>query len=225
MQLRGLAYTVGIVPILAVYVSYFIAVYHGHVPACIPNLEGCTSISSAGRHSPESLFFRATMIPAAVLMALFWLSYRQWLIKMQGQKITQQTILLFLGLVSSAFLLIYTVALGHIGEVYALQRRIGVTLFFSCGLLAQLLAANLVWKLVLRGDLQLPYRLHKYLLLVCVLMLLTGLAVAPMSLIFPGDSRVDNIIEWNFAVLMYLYFVVTGAMWSVTHFRVSFNVG
>jgi len=224
MQLRGLAYTVGIVPILVVYASYFIAVNHGHVPACIPNLEGCTSISSVGRHSPESLFFRATMIPAAVLMALYWLSYRQWLIKIQGQTITQHNILLFLGLVSSAFLVVYTVALGHIGETYALQRRIGVTLFFSCGLLAQLLAANLVWKRVLRGSLVLPYGIHKCLLLVCGLMLLAGLAVAPMSLIFPGVSQIDNIIEWNFAVLMYLYFVVTGVMWSVTNFRLSFAV-
>jgi hypothetical protein len=191
----------------------------------VPNLEGCTTISSSGRHNPEALVFRALMIPAAVLMALFWLAYRQWLIQMQGHKIRQHDMLLLLGLVSSVFLLVYTVALGNIGEIYALQRRIGVTLFFSCGLLAQLLATNLLWKLVRRGAVELPRALHKWLLLVCILMLLSGLAVAPMSLIFPGDSRVDNIIEWNYAVLTYLYYVVTGRIWSVTNFRLRFEAG
>jgi hypothetical protein len=219
MRLRGLAYIVGILPILTAYISYYIAVDYGHVPACAPNLHGCTSISSTGRHSPESLFFRSMMISTAVLMALCWLLYRRWLIKMEGHNSRQQNMMLLLGLVSSAFLFVYTLALGHIGEVYALQRRIGVTLFFSCGLLAQLLAANLIWKMVRRGDLELRQGLHKWLLLVCVLMLLTGLAAVPMSILFPGDGRVDNIIEWNYAVLMYLYFVVLGRIWSVTDFR------
>jgi hypothetical protein len=159
------------------------------------------------------------MITTAVLMALCWFFYRQWLINVEGHKNRQQTMMLLLGLVSSAFLLVYTMALGHIGEVYALQRRIGVTLFFSCGLLAQLLAANLIWKRMQRGGLELAQGLHKWLLLVCVLLLLTGLAVVPMSFLFPDDGRVDNIIEWNYAVLMYLYFIVVGRIWSVTDFR------
>ena len=159
------------------------------------------------------------MISTAVLMALCWLFFRQWLINVEGHRNRQQIMMLLLGLLSSTFLLVYTLALGHIGEVYALQRRIGVTLFFSCGLLAQLLAANQIWKLVRRGGLELQQGLHKWLLLICVLMLLSGLAVEPMSLLIPDDGRVDNIIEWNYAVLMYLYFVVLGRIWSVTDFR------
>lgn len=224
MPLRGLAYIAGILPLLSIYIAYYMAMYQGHVPACIPNLEGCTSISSTGRQVPESLFFRATMIPSAVMMALFWIICRQWLIKQTGYKAIQYDVILFLGLVSTLFLVIYTVALGYIGETYALQRRIGVTLYFSCSLLAQLFTTNLIWKLVKQHGLHLRWVLHRWLLVICVLMVVTGLALTPLALLFPGQSRSDNIVEWNYAILMALFYVVMGKIWSITGFRMSFRI-
>lgn len=224
MPLQGLAYIAGLLPLLTIYIAYFIAMYLGHVPACIPNLDGCTSISSTGRQVPESLFFRAMMIPSAVLMALFWISYRQWLIKQSGNKTLQHDVVVYLGLVSTIFLVTYTVALGFIGEMYALQRRIGVTIYFSCSLLAQLLTTNLIWKLVKHGGLNLRGGLHQCLLVIGILMVVTGLALTPLALLFPGQSRSDNIIEWNYAILIALFYVVSARIWSVTGFRMNFKI-
>ena len=75
INLRALPLWAAVVPLVTVNVCYLIAVGMEHVPACIPYLSGCTSVSSTGRIAPESLIFRAGMLPdgpdpGAILAAL-----------------------------------------------------------------------------------------------------------------------------------------------------------
>lgn len=224
LRLRSIALLAGLLPVMSAFISYFIAVNQGHVASCIPMIEGCASISSAGRLSPESLFFRATMIPSAILMILYWVLVRQWLIQMEGRKDIPQNIILILGIISSIFLVIYSVALGFIGEVYSMQRRVGVTIFFSCGLVSQLMMTNRIWKLVRSGRLHLPWKLHVWKLIICILMLLIGLSSIPLSMLYFEDGRIDNILEWNYAVIMYVYYILTYFVWSSTDFKAKFHV-
>jgi len=225
IKLGNIAILAGGLPIVAVFSAYYIAVSNGHVPSCMPLLEGCTSISATGRASPESLFFRATMIPSAMLMMFYWYLMTQWLVRIVTNKSRYFYLVFILGLVSSVFLIAYTVALGFIDPLYGLQRRVGVTLFFSCALIAQLMVSNIVFKAVKSGKLSLPYNLHYWLVIICGIMLLTGLCTIPASIYFSHVSTLDNIIEWNYAVVMYLFYIVTGIIWRVTDFRMEFHVG
>ena len=70
--MRALPYWAAIVPLVTVNVCYVVAIGLDHLPACIPYLTGCTSVSSTGRIAPESLIFRAGMLPSALIVALFW---------------------------------------------------------------------------------------------------------------------------------------------------------
>lgn len=224
IRLGNIAIFVGGLSIATVFFAYVIAVNYGHVPLCMPLLEGCTSISSTGRASPESLFFRATMIPVAMLMILYWYLMAQWLTRISGRKRRQFHIIFILGLVSAVFLIVYTVALGFIDPVYALQRRVGVTLFFSGALIAQLMVSNIIFKLVRARHLQLPYHLHYLLLGISVVMVLIGLSSIPASIYFSHIHVMDNIIEWNYALFMNLFYIVTGVIWRLTDFRLDFHV-
>ena len=70
---------VAVVPLVAAHAAYGLSIAEGHVPACVPYWEGCTSISRAARHGTGNLVFRLLMLPAAVLMWQQWLVAREWL--------------------------------------------------------------------------------------------------------------------------------------------------
>jgi hypothetical protein len=65
MLIRWLPLIAGIVPFVGIHVCYVIAVKYGVLPACIPYVDGCTSISATGRYPPASFLFRAIELPVA----------------------------------------------------------------------------------------------------------------------------------------------------------------
>jgi hypothetical protein len=79
MLLRLLPLITGFAPIFAVHVSYLIGIRAGVLRACIPYIEGCTSISATGRYPPASFLFKSVMMPEAILLALYWLFSVAWL--------------------------------------------------------------------------------------------------------------------------------------------------
>jgi hypothetical protein len=70
---------VALVPFVAAHLAYAVSIEAGHVPACVPYLEGCTSISRAARNGLGNHLFRLLMLPSALLLALHWLSVHAWL--------------------------------------------------------------------------------------------------------------------------------------------------
>ena len=70
--LRFLLLWAAVVPLVTINVSYLTGVSFEHLPACIPYLSGCTSVSATGRVAPESLIFKAGMLSSAVVLALLW---------------------------------------------------------------------------------------------------------------------------------------------------------
>ena len=46
-----LALLTGLLPLLVVNIAYVMSAGGGHIPQCIPYLQGCTSISAAGRYA------------------------------------------------------------------------------------------------------------------------------------------------------------------------------
>ena len=72
MLIRWLPVYAGIVPVVAVSLAYWMGVENDVLPACIPFIDGCTSISATGRNMPGSLVFRAIMMPQSIVLVFLW---------------------------------------------------------------------------------------------------------------------------------------------------------
>ncbi|GAB3336414.1 hypothetical protein [Marilutibacter aestuarii] len=122
-----------LLPFLAGHLALYLSIRDGWVAACLPHLEGCTSISRAARHGGGNGVFKALMGPAAVLQAVFWWRMAPWLHMRAG---ADPRPVAWLGLLATAFLLLYVAFLGSEGEVYRLLRRYGITVYFGGTFLA-----------------------------------------------------------------------------------------
>ncbi len=210
----------GLVPLLTVHASYVLSATAGIIPACIPYLEGCTSVSATGRHGWGYVLFKAGMLPSALLLVVYWRLCRDWLLDAGDADGTALRSLMWLGIAGALFLILYTVFLGHKGEVYNLLRRFGVSLNLGFTYLAQLL---FVWRLArLRATtgkaLCPPGILRAKTWLVTVLLLL-GLGSIPVSNFIADKDPVENAIEWTFCLLMSGFYLLTAAAWRRTGFR------
>jgi len=223
MQPRSVAIIVTVLPLLAVSGVYLFSASTGAVPWCIPNLEGCTSISRAGRYGDAVYLFRATMIPHAVFLVWFWLYARKWLDLLSGRPTRSAQAMCWLGIIGAMFLILYADFLGSSGDVYRFMRRYGVIFYFSFTPLAQMIMLNRLFKLQAeRPELKLDRKILHYKLILIVLILMIGLTNLFLKYSGLESDASDNIVEWNFALLMTLYFAGTARMWS--GFRYSFQI-
>ncbi|MDH5328073.1 MAG: Frag1/DRAM/Sfk1 family protein [Gammaproteobacteria bacterium] len=206
---------IGVLPVAAANICYVIASQAGHVPLCIPYLSGCTSISSTGRALPEALIFKGAIIPSAVLMMAYWALVYRWFTCFENKPGFGIRSIPVLGIIAAVFLIVYAVALGAIGEEYRNIRRVGVTLFFGLTFLAQLTMTAALHRLYRSGRVTLPAYLPKLYIAGAVVLLSIGLASTPLSWFLP---QTNNIVEWNFAIIMYLYFLPTYWLWRHSGF-------
>ena len=128
--------------------------------------------------------------------------------------------LLWLGIAGALFMALYTVFLGHKGEVYNLLRRFGVTLNLGFTLLAQLLV---VWRLhrlrVKDGCAPCPAWILRAKTGLVTVLLLLGLGSIPVSNFIADKDPVENAIEWVFCLLMSGFYLLTAVAWRRAGFR------
>ena len=193
---------------VAVHVSYLLAVWQGHVPGCNPYWDSCSSISAAGRQMPEFLWFKLTMIPAAGLIIVYWRQMSIWLqfLDIPHHSIRQS------GQIAGVFLMLYVLALGIEGDVFRLQRRIGVILYFTLTYLAQLLLVARLWRHNHRAA---PVRL---MFVNCIVLLIIGSSSLFTDLLTEWHDDVEDAYEWTLALLLDFYFLVSYWAWRVTGF-------
>jgi hypothetical protein len=220
MRLAWLALATGILPFVVVQACYLLSAQAGHVPACVPYLAGCTSISSAGRHGAAYFLFKAGMIPAAALMAAYWLLCRKWLLSLGAADTAATRLMVGLGSISAAFLVLYTVYLGSPGDFYNLMRRYGVNVHLSFGVLAQIVLTRELMRLSHPG---LTPRIMRSKFVLVGLLLGLGLLSIPINNFVADKGRAMNVIEWNFAAVMAGYYVLSAWAWRVTGFRATFS--
>ncbi len=196
----------GLLPILAIHTTYLVSATQGHVPWCFPYLESCTSISATGRHGAAYFVFKGTMIPSAMLLALYWYLAYQWLRSLGDTGVVPRTIFV-LGALGGLFLIIYTVALGAAGDHFRLQRRIGIIFYFTFTYLSQLL---MVWRM---SKLQIYEETRKLLLGLCITTLAIGISTLLLDQILDNYDDYEDAFEWIIALLVHLYFLVTVVTW------------
>lgn len=214
MRIGWLAWLTGLLPTAGVVASAWISMSQGLVPTCNPLLEGCTSISATGRYFPASLAFRAALLPAAALTVLFWLAGWRWLQVLGAPGRFAVNVIPVTGTLAAVFLVVYVSFLGTDGDFYSFMRRFGVIHYFSLTYLSQLLLTRGLYHYP--GAPTGPCRLMVGL---CAAMLVLGLIAVLVDLVAWDTNPVENVMEWNGALLMMLFFPVVAWAWRRTGFR------
>lgn len=222
MQPRTLAIIITVWPLLISNVVYLLSAYEGSVLWCIPYLDGCTSISKAARSGNSIYVFRAAMFAYAILLIFFWIYVRHWLHELYGQTTRIAHAIMWLGIVGALFLIVYIDFLGTSGEINRFMRRYGILFYFICTPLAQILLLRQHYHIL--PSLQketIKLNILQYQLSIIVLILLVGIISGVMDLTNTKTNESENIVEWNIALLMQLYFLGIFFLWR--DYKLSFK--
>ena len=215
MQPRTLALIITILPFIITNIVFIVSAYEGYIPWCIPNIDGCASISKAARNGSSLFIFRATMIAYGVLLIWFWIYVRQWLDQLYGYRTAIANTILWLGVVGALSLIVYVDFLGTSGEFNRFMRRFGILFYFISIPLAQILFLRQHFHILPtlnKGVIKPKYL--KFQLYIILLMLLIGIVSGAMEVTYIKTNESENIAEWNLALLMQLYFLVMVFLWK-----------
>lgn len=208
LPLWWLAVLVAAAPALVAHVAIVLSIQAGHIPACVPYLEGCFSISRAARYGLSNDLFRMVMLPIAALQALFWVAVAAWL-RRDGARVA--ALVPWLGLLAAVFLALYATFLGSEGDIYRLLRRYGVIVYFAATYIALLLSLRALPRA--RPD---ALRLRLSLWVVALAMFALGvLSTAATAAVGDRDLkyRIENVLEWHLGVWLTVMFVAFAVQW------------
>lgn len=190
--------------VMAAHVAYLLSIQGGHVPACVPYIDGCVSISRAARHGWGNHLFQLLVIPCAVLHALAWWLARHWL---RGGRA-----MVVLGVMSAIALAVYATFLGTEGEAYRFLRRYGVVVYFGFGYLAQLALMRRA-----AATKALPAGIIVAMSWISIAMLGLGVANVVAGVVVDDPSakdRWENVFEWWLGLLMVGWHAVLAYGWK-----------
>lgn len=214
MLVRGLPLVTGLVPLVGINLAYWIGVDSDVIPACIPYLDGCTSISATGRYPPGDRLFRAVMLPQAVLLAVTWYFAASWLRSLSPQSKAATPALVF-GLVGAAALILYVSFLGTKEPFYEFMRRFGIYLYFLGTGIAQIVLTlgleDSRWRRGMLWVLAVPWAL--------------GLLNFAQKAVRDDSRGLENAIEWIVSVFLQVWFLLLYVGWRRTNFRVTVRTG
>lgn len=220
MQPRTLVLLITLLPLLVSNAVYLLSAYEGSVPWCIPYIDGCTTISRAARSGNSIYIFRAVMIAQGLLLIWFWIYARNWLNLLAGHKTNITRIIFWLGVTGAIFLIVYVDYLGSTGEVNRFMRRYGIMIFYTLTPLAQLLMLKQHYVFLSSApEITLNFKTIKrvtlrYQLSVLLLMLTIAIISTVLDITQNKSYESENIVEWNFSLLMNLYFAGMFFIWK-----------
>ena len=202
-KLRILALICFILPTTTVIISYLISVKLNLVTACIPNIEGCTSISRAGRYVPVKYFFKPMMFLYAIFLFLFWYNFLE---KIKTISVSEKKFTWF-ATFSILFLILYIVFLGE-GKIYEFFRRIGIYIYIFFTVITQFLISKKLY--LIKQKIKKIYNIKfiKVNYFLTLFLVIFGIILLPILLIkIDNFSEIKNIISWNYFFLIQLYFL------------------
>ena len=188
----------------------------------MPYIDGCSSISQAGRSGDTILYYRVLVFPYAVVLMLFWLYSKKWLEYIHGHATKSAQSIFWLGMVGSIGLLVYIDFLGTAGEYNRLLRRVGAALYFVLIPVAQSLLLYQHYK-ILRTKPDVPVKPAVLRYQFVVISLMWMLAVASVFLALAGlkTSEMENVVEWNYSLMVNLYSAGMILLWK--DFKLGFR--
>lgn len=226
VRLWWLPLAAGLLPAAGTVIAFNLAVAQGQFPSCNPLLDGCVSISRAGRHDLPNIVFRALLLPGATLQAIVWLLAGAWLRRLGAPRDRLLAMLPWFGVTAAAFLVVYGTFLGTEGPGYQWMRRYGVVVYFGFTCIAMLIVGGVAQRVAAATG-QLRHAATVLYLLVAALPLL-GLANSTAPLFLRSEAAQDafgNITEWWGALVFTAFFLVLAWLWRRTRFAAAPSAG
>ena len=208
-NIKIISFLAFILPIFTVLTSYFFSVKLNLVQFCIPNIDGCTSISRVGRYPPVSYFFKSSMFLYVFIFFLYWRFNYFLLSKNKSLFIYKFTYLL--GIFSVIFFFLYIYFLGE-GDYYKFFRRIGIFIYIFFTVISELLLSisyKKNYKFISNIKI-INFKFYFNLVLTTL-----GIIFLPLVITKIVDyPNFKNIVSWNYFFLIQINFLITFFCWK-----------
>ena len=198
-----------ILPILTVLISYYLSIKFDYVQFCIPNIDGCTSISQVGRYPPINYFFKTFMFISIFIIFIYWKS--NYTLLSHNNSLLLYKITFLLGIFSVIFFALYITFLGE-GDYYRFFRRIGIFIYIFFTVISELLLSISYKKnsYLFKNDKIINFKYYFNLLLSTF-----GLILLPLVIYKIIDyPNFKNIVSWNYFILIQINFLITFFCWK-----------
>ena len=202
-RLRFISLACFVLPVFTVIISYLISIKLNLVVTCIPNFEGCTSISRAGRYEPVKFFFKPMMYFYAIFIFFFW---NIFLKEINNTKIETKN-LVILTYITVIFLCLYITFLGE-SKVYSFFKRIGIYFYILSIVLLQFSSNRILINNEKKLSKFFNYKIVHFNYYLSSFLVISGLILLPILIIKIEDfPQIKNIISWNYFLLIQLFFL------------------
>ena len=200
VNLKHLCLICFLLPLFTVICSYIWSANLNLVNWCFPNIDGCSSISRAGRYFPVKFFFKPLMFIYAIFLGIFWKKLYDTLRK---ENIPISKLYLLTALCSVLFLILYIIFLGE-GKYYRFFRQVGIFIFIFFTVLSQILYSIKTKKLS-----YFKYDLKNKLFIYATSLGAIGLLLLPLVVLEVVEIKnFKNIVSWNYFLLIQIYFLI-----------------
>ena len=198
-----------ILPILTVLISYYLSIKFDYVQFCIPNIDGCTSISQVGRYPPINYFFKTFMFISIFIIFIYWKS--NYTLLSHNNSLLLYKITFLLGIFSVIFFALYITFLGE-GDYYRFFRRIGIFIYIFFTVISELLLSISYKKnsYLFKNDKIINFKFYFNLVLSTFGLILLPLVVYKI-IDYPNFK---NIVSWNYFILIQINFLITFFCWK-----------
>ena len=202
-RLRLISLACFILPVFTVITSYLISIKLNLVATCIPNFEGCTSISRVGRYEPVKFFFKPMMYFYAIFIFFFW---NIFLKEINNTKIKTKN-LIILNYITVIFLCLYITFLGE-SKVYSFFKRIGIYFYILSIVLLQFSSNRILISNEKKLSKFFNYKIVHFNYYLSSFLVISGLILLPILVIkIENFPQIKNIISWNYFFLIQLFFL------------------
>lgn len=179
-----------------------------------PILYGETSISNIVKRFPIKMIFKPLMYLSVILMIFYW--YYNNLILNKLQKTNIQKKFFIFGILSSIFLLLHVIFLGWTfeNEILTKARRTFIVFFILFEVLAQAYLIKEIFKRKSEFSEYLNTIVVYFKLGFVIFVCLSTLIILLVLLMINLDSKVDYILEWNYFLILLLFYLMSSLMWK-----------
>jgi hypothetical protein len=222
MPITPIPILVVVLAVVGTTVSLWISQELELVRQCRVFVDGCISISAAGRHPPALHVFHGTIIPHATLLMALWPLTALWLRELGAGTPRLRAAIAILGGISPIFLIYYIVGLGQEGIWIEGVRLIVIRIFFVMALLAQVMTGAVLLRHAHAAPpttTAVPPSLARALLWVAIVMgLIAGMSV-PLHFTLDDPRAPLNLMQWHASTVFLIWFVLLWLAWRITGFR------
>jgi hypothetical protein len=216
MLLQRISLGLFIIQSVTIFLCLGMAIYLNILEICNPFISGCYSVSRVGRSYPAVLIFKPMMVITIVLMIVYFFEHYRIFKKFLINKIYLNLILLS-GLISSFALFIYIIFLGIEGsEIWRFMRRGGIFIYIIFLIISQFLIVLSYLKIKNDYKVIISSKIININFYFIFLLIIFGIILILLIDIFSLTTSwyIKNIIQWNYFLLMNLFFLNTYFVWK-----------